>query len=173
MFLKGKHFKFIVLLQTTLKVKSTQEENYSQKLFWKHPCFIYVHLQFHVIKKCGENSAFCTFHEHYARHALLLISDVLDPFYTHCASHLFSSGDSLYSETSALVALGPGALLPPPPKCKCTRAGTWPARCQLCKAAVVPDAGGSSVSNWMNAKWQSQGLQSQCRAKFLFFGFCL
>lgn len=69
-----------------------------------------MHLQFHVIKKCGENGAFCTFHEHYARHALLLISDVLDPLYTHCASHLFSSGDSLYSETSALMALGPGAL---------------------------------------------------------------
>lgn len=62
LFLKGKHFKFIVLLQTSLKVKSTQEENYSQKLFWKHPCFIYVHLQFHVITKYRENSAFCTFH---------------------------------------------------------------------------------------------------------------
>ena len=47
--------------------------------------------------------------------------------------------------------------LPPPPKCKCTRAGTWPARCRLCKAAVVPDADGSPVSNWMNAQVKVTG----------------
>lgn len=168
---EGKTFKFIVLLQTSLKVKSTQE-NYSPKVVLKTPMFYLCAFQFHVIKKYREQCilyvplTLCPAHSRFYPVVVWTLS-------THCASHsAVFLRVILWALRPALLNVSWCGAPPPTPRCKCRGQGPGLPAAVSARPAV-PDSGWGppSVTGWMRKYVTGAGVSAEPGFVCWFFVF--